>query len=60
MVLITDAIHEVWETRVKAYLEVGELFVVSKEGVITLKTMSGRPQDIADISALKEDFDANS
>ena len=58
MILVTDAIREVWDTRVKANLEGGKLSVVSKEGLITLKSMSGRPQDIADISALREDFDA--
>jgi hypothetical protein len=58
MILVTDPIRDVWETRVKANLEGGKLSVVSKEGLITLKSMSGRPQDIADISALREDFDA--
>jgi len=60
MILVTDAIRDVWETRTKARLEGGRLSVVSKEGLITLKTISGRPQDLADISALKEDEDATS
>ena len=58
MILVTDAIREVWDTRVKARLGSDKLFVVSKEGLITLKKMSGRPQDLADISALTEDSDA--
>jgi uncharacterized nucleotidyltransferase DUF6036 len=58
MILVTDAIRDIWETRVKAKLEGGKLFVVSKEGLIALKKMSGRPQDIADIFALTEDGDA--
>lgn len=58
MILVTDAIRQVWETRVKAKLEGDKLSVVSKEGLITLKKMSGRPQDFADISALTEDSDA--
>lgn len=57
MILVTDAIHDVWETRVKAKLEGGKLSVVSKEGLIKLKTISGRLQDIADIGALTEDSD---
>lgn len=57
LILVTDAIRSVWEGRVKASLEGSKLSVVSKEGLITLKTISGRPQDIADISALKEDSD---
>ena len=58
MILVNDAIRNVWETRVDAELESGKLSVVSKEGLITLKTISGRPQDIADISALTEEADA--
>ena len=57
LILVTDAIRSVWEGRVKASLESGKLSVVSKEDLITLKTISGRPQDIADISALTEDSD---
>jgi len=57
LILVTDAIRSVWEGRVKAHLEGGKLSVVSKAGLITLKTISGRPQDIADISALREDSD---
>ncbi len=60
MILVTDAIRDVWETRVNANLEGGKLSVVSKEGLIALKKISGRPQDVADISALKEDSDATS
>jgi len=60
MILVTDAIRDVWEARVKAKLEGGKLSVVSKEGLIALKKMSGRPQDIADIAALREDSDGTS
>lgn len=60
MILVTEPIRNVWDTRVSANLEDGKLSVVSKEGLIALKEISGRPQDIADISALKEDSDAAS
>jgi hypothetical protein len=58
MILVTDAIRDVWDTRVTAKLEGGNLSAVSKEGLVTLKRISGRPQDVADISALTEDSDA--
>ena len=58
MILVTEPIRDVWDTRVSANLEDGKLSVVSKEGLIALKEISGRPQDIADISALKENSDA--
>lgn len=56
-ILVTDAIRGIWDARVNASLEGGKLSVVSKEGLITLKTISGRPQDLADISALTEEAD---
>ena len=60
MILVTDAIQDVWDTRINAKLEGGNLSSVSKEGLVTLKKISGRPQDVADISALTEDSDATS
>jgi hypothetical protein len=42
---------------VQANWEGGKLFVVSLEGLIVLKRLSGRPQDIADIDALTKDLD---
>jgi hypothetical protein len=60
MILVTDAIRGVWDTRVKAKLEGGELSVVSREGLITLKRISARPQDFADITALAEESDDTS
>jgi hypothetical protein len=58
MLLVTSEIRDIWDTRVRAKLEGGQLSVVSKPGLIALKEMSGRPQDLADIAALKEDDDA--
>jgi hypothetical protein len=60
MILVTDAIRDVWDNRVQAKLPSGKLSVVSKEGLIALKKISGRPQDVADIGALQEDSDATS
>ena len=60
MILVTEAIRDVWESRMNARLEGGKLCVVSREGLMTLKEMSGRPQDLADISALTEGADATS
>ena len=60
MILVTDALRTVWNSRLSARLIGNELSVVSKDGLIALKKMSGRPQDIADISALLEENDARS
>ena len=59
MMLVTEAIRQIWETRMKAKLQGGTLSVISKEGLINLKKLSSRPQDLAAIAALEEDSDAN-
>ena len=58
MILVTDPIQHVWDNRIEAKVENDRLSVVSKDGLIALKKISGRPQDIADITALTEDTDA--
>jgi hypothetical protein len=55
MLLVTPQIQQIWDSRVRADWEGGKLSVVSREGLIALKKLSGRPQDLADISALMED-----
>jgi len=57
LLLVTPKIQHIWDSRMQAEWEGGELSVVSREGLIALKTLSGRPQDLADISALMEDLD---
>jgi len=57
LLLVTPKIQHVWDSRVQAEWEGGGLSVVSREGLIALKTLSGRPQDLADISVLMEDLD---
>jgi hypothetical protein len=55
MLLVTPRIQQIWDSRVQANWEGGKLSVVSQDGLIALKRLSGRPQDLADISALTED-----
>lgn len=57
LLLVTPQIQDIWDSRVQANWEGGKLSVVSREGLIALKKLSGRPQDLADISALAEDSD---
>ena len=52
MLIVTSQIEKIWKTRIKTNLEGGKLSVVSREGLVALKEMAGRPQDIADIDAL--------
>lgn len=57
LLLVTPQIQHIWDSRAQANWEGGKLSVVSREGLIALKKLSGRPQDLADISALVEDAD---
>lgn len=57
LVLVTPEIQHIWDSRVQAQWEGGKLSVVSREGLIALKKLGGRLQDLADISALAEDSD---
>jgi hypothetical protein len=57
MLLVTPEIRHIWDSRVRADWEGGKLSVVSLEGLIDLKRMGARLQDLADISALVEDVD---
>lgn len=54
LILVTPEIKDVWQNRLTRPLEKGSVSVVSREGLIKMKTMSGRTQDKADIEKLME------
>ncbi len=53
--LVTDALKEVWKNRELIEWEQGKTWVVSRDGLIFLKTISGRPQDLVDIERLENE-----
>ena len=53
--LVTPQIREAWDSRVESEWEGHRLSVVSRTGLIALKKLSGRPQDLVDIGELSED-----
>lgn len=53
--LVTEAIKDVWRNRRIFRWNEGKVFSVSKEGLIFLKTISGRLQDLADIERLENE-----
>ncbi|MGD8331049.1 MAG: nucleotidyl transferase AbiEii/AbiGii toxin family protein [Acidobacteriota bacterium] len=55
--LVTPAIAEVWNDRRKMTWEAGDLWVVSRAGMITLKAMRGSKLDLADIEHLSDGVD---
>ena len=52
---VTPALLTVWKTRKEVAWENGTLWVVSRDGLITLKSMRGSGQDLDDIRRLKEE-----
>lgn len=52
--LVAPELVEIWDSRVKVSWETGSLWAVSRRGLIALKSIKPRPQDIADIERLKE------
>jgi hypothetical protein len=55
LLLVTPYVEDVWESREQVILSENLLFVVSRAGLIKMKTLAGRPQDLADIERLQND-----
>ncbi len=53
LILVAPAFEPVWNDRETVSLGEITIKVVSKKGLITMKNVAGRPQDIADIDALR-------
>lgn len=58
LLLVTDALRGVWETRRQARWGEDRLSVVSREGLVTLKELRSSPVDARDIERLREVGDA--
>ena len=56
-ILVTDMIRDVWDDREHLDWGVGSAWVVSRRGLIKMKTAAGRDQDIVDIRKLEESDD---
>lgn len=52
LVLVTPFLEDVWRNRENYLVEGRPLCVVSREGLIKMKRLGGRPQDLADLSEL--------
>ncbi|WP_395745756.1 hypothetical protein [Prosthecobacter sp.] len=50
--LVTPVFASVWETRQRMRFDAHELWVVSREGLAIMKTLSGRAKDFADLQNL--------
>jgi len=54
LLLVTPPIAGVWESRIEVEWENGKLKVVSRDGLIALKSLRASGQDLDDIKRLKE------
>jgi len=54
LLLVTPAIQTVWDSRKEIEWENGKIRVVSREGLIALKSLRGSGQDLDDIKNLRE------
>jgi len=55
LLLVTPQVQDIWETKEKVDFLGNQLSVVSREGLIKMKTLAGRPQDLADIERLENE-----
>jgi predicted nucleotidyltransferase len=53
LMLVMPIYESVWDSRERIELDGRALKIVSRSGLISMKQVAGRPQDIADIEALK-------
>jgi hypothetical protein len=54
LLLVGDNSVDIWAKREEVQWREGTTWVVSKDGLIKMKTIAGRPQDILDIEKLQE------
>lgn len=52
--LVTEGLKRIWEDRKLIEWEDGKTWTVSREGLIEMKKISGRDQDLLDIKKLRE------
>jgi hypothetical protein len=57
LLLVTEHVEDVWETRETIEFQGRKLWAVSRDGLIKMKTLAGRPQDLADIHRLENEDD---
>ena len=57
LLLVIDEIEDVWGSRERIDFEGRKMSVVSRDGLIKLKTRAGRPQDMADIHRIENEED---
>ena len=57
LLLVTPFVEDVWQARQQIEFMGRHLTVVSLEGLVKMKTLAGRPQDLADIHRIENEED---
>ena len=57
LLLVTPMVEDVWETREEFEWESNDLWIVSKEGLMKMKSLAGRDKDLIDLGRLKGEID---
>ena len=57
LLIVTPQVEDVWASRIQLDFMGHKLSVISREGLIKMKTLAGRPQDLVDIERLKNEED---
>ena len=53
--LVSPKVEDVWQTKEKLIWQDRELWIVSREGLIKMKQLAGRPKDLIDIDRIEND-----
>ncbi len=57
LLLVTHQVEDVWASRETIGFQGSKLVVVSRDGLVKMKTLAGRPQDLADIHRIENEED---
>jgi hypothetical protein len=55
LLLVTPQVQDVWESKIRITLVDKEYSIVSRDGLIKMKRLAGRPQDLVDIERLENE-----
>jgi hypothetical protein len=55
LLLVNEQLEDVWETRQRVSSEEGAITVISREALVKMKAMAGRPQDLVDLDRLRDE-----
>ena len=53
LILVGSVLETVWNDRIRVRWRDREIGIVSRAGLVTMKRLAGRPQDLADLAALE-------